>query len=93
MRGKRKTRTKNEFALGCYTYSRIATRRRCGEDSPNGDDSAMVKRVTSAVWQMEKLNLAELERAAAGWLPEAKPPDGANGNRHSQFYQPFPGTA
>ena len=32
----------------------------------NGDDPAKVKRVTSAVWQMEKLNLAELERAATG---------------------------
>ena len=32
----------------------------------NGDDPAMVKRVTSAVWQMEKLDLAALERAAAG---------------------------
>jgi predicted 3-demethylubiquinone-9 3-methyltransferase (glyoxalase superfamily) len=32
----------------------------------NGDDSAKVKRVTSAVWQMEKLDLAELERAAKG---------------------------
>ena len=30
----------------------------------NGDDPAKVKRVTSAVWQMEKLDLAELERAA-----------------------------
>lgn len=29
-----------------------------------GDDPAMVKRVTAAVWQMEKLDLAELERAA-----------------------------
>jgi predicted 3-demethylubiquinone-9 3-methyltransferase (glyoxalase superfamily) len=32
----------------------------------NGDDPAKVKRVTSAVWQMEKLDLAELERAAKG---------------------------
>jgi predicted 3-demethylubiquinone-9 3-methyltransferase (glyoxalase superfamily) len=32
----------------------------------NGDDPAKVKRVTAAVWQMEKLDLAELERAAAG---------------------------
>jgi predicted 3-demethylubiquinone-9 3-methyltransferase (glyoxalase superfamily) len=32
----------------------------------NGDDPAKVKRVTGAVWQMEKLNLAELERAASG---------------------------
>ena len=31
----------------------------------NGDDPAMVKRVTSAVWAMEKLDLAELQRAAA----------------------------
>jgi hypothetical protein len=30
----------------------------------NGDDPARVKRVTSALWQMEKLDLAELERAA-----------------------------
>ncbi len=30
----------------------------------NGDDPAMVKRVTGKVWQMEKLDLAELERAA-----------------------------
>ena len=30
----------------------------------NGDDPAMVKRVTSAVWKMEKLDLAELEHAA-----------------------------
>ena len=30
-----------------------------------GDDPAKVKRVTSAVWQMEKLDLAELERAAS----------------------------
>jgi predicted 3-demethylubiquinone-9 3-methyltransferase (glyoxalase superfamily) len=30
----------------------------------NGDDPEMVKRVTSAVWKMEKLNFAELERAA-----------------------------
>jgi predicted 3-demethylubiquinone-9 3-methyltransferase (glyoxalase superfamily) len=32
----------------------------------NGDDPARVQRVTSAVWQMEKLDLAELERAANG---------------------------
>jgi hypothetical protein len=32
----------------------------------NGDDPAMVKRVTGAVWKMEKLDLAKLERAAAG---------------------------
>ncbi len=32
----------------------------------NGDDPAMVKRVTACVWKMEKLDLAELERAAAG---------------------------
>ncbi len=31
-----------------------------------GEDPAKVKRVTSAVWQMEKLDLAELERAAGG---------------------------
>ena len=31
-----------------------------------GDDPAKVKRVTSAVWQMEKLDLAELERAVGG---------------------------
>src|SRR3954453_1976384 len=30
----------------------------------NGDDPAKVQRVTAAVWQMEKLDLAELERAA-----------------------------
>ena len=30
----------------------------------NGDDPAKVKRVTSAVWQMEKMDLAALERAA-----------------------------
>ena len=30
----------------------------------NGDDPAMVQRVTAAVWQMEKLEVAELERAA-----------------------------
>jgi predicted 3-demethylubiquinone-9 3-methyltransferase (glyoxalase superfamily) len=29
-------------------------------------DPARVKRVTGAVWQMEKLDLAELERAAVG---------------------------
>ena len=32
----------------------------------NGNDPALVKRVTSALWQMEKLDLAALERAAAG---------------------------
>ena len=32
----------------------------------NGDDPAKVQRVTSAVWQMEKLDFAELQRAAAG---------------------------
>ena len=31
----------------------------------NGDDPAKVKRVTSAVWKMQKLDLAELERAAS----------------------------
>ena len=31
----------------------------------NGDDPAMVKRVISAVWQMEILDLAELQRAAS----------------------------
>ena len=31
-----------------------------------GEDPARVQRVTAAVWQMEKLDLAELERAAAG---------------------------
>lgn len=31
-----------------------------------GDDPAKVKRVTSKVWQMTKLDLAELERAAEG---------------------------
>ncbi len=31
-----------------------------------GDDPAKVKRVTSVLWQMEKLDLAELERAADG---------------------------
>jgi predicted 3-demethylubiquinone-9 3-methyltransferase (glyoxalase superfamily) len=30
----------------------------------NGNDPARVQRVTAAVWQMEKLDLAELERAA-----------------------------
>jgi predicted 3-demethylubiquinone-9 3-methyltransferase (glyoxalase superfamily) len=30
----------------------------------NSDDPAMVKRVTSNVWAMEKLDLAELQRAA-----------------------------
>ena len=30
----------------------------------NGDDPARVKRVTRAVWQMEKMDVAELERAA-----------------------------
>ncbi len=30
-----------------------------------GDDPAKVKRVTSALWQMEKLDLAELERVAS----------------------------
>ncbi len=34
----------------------------------NGDDPAKVKRVTSEVWQMEKLDLPTLERAAAGSL-------------------------
>jgi hypothetical protein len=32
----------------------------------SGADPAKVKRVTSKVWAMEKLDLAELERAAAG---------------------------
>ena len=32
----------------------------------NGDDPAKVQRVTAAVWQMEKLDIAALERAAAG---------------------------
>jgi predicted 3-demethylubiquinone-9 3-methyltransferase (glyoxalase superfamily) len=32
----------------------------------NGDDPAMVKRVTAKVWAMEKLDMAELQRAAAG---------------------------
>jgi hypothetical protein len=31
----------------------------------NSDDPAMVKRVTSKVWAMEKLDMAELQRAAA----------------------------
>ena len=31
----------------------------------NGDDRAKVQRVTSALWQMEKLDLAALERAAS----------------------------
>jgi predicted 3-demethylubiquinone-9 3-methyltransferase (glyoxalase superfamily) len=31
-----------------------------------GEDPARVKRVTAAVWQMKKLDLATLERAAAG---------------------------
>ena len=30
----------------------------------NGDDPAKVKRVTAKVWAMEKLDMAELERAA-----------------------------
>ena len=30
----------------------------------NGEDPAMVQRVTSKVWAMEKLDLAELRRAA-----------------------------
>ena len=30
----------------------------------NGDDPAMVQRVTSKVWAMEKLDMAELQRAA-----------------------------
>ncbi|MDQ6654318.1 MAG: VOC family protein [Verrucomicrobiota bacterium] len=32
----------------------------------NGEDPARVQRVTAKVWQMEKMDLAELERAAAG---------------------------
>ena len=32
----------------------------------NGDDPARVQRVTAAVWAMEKMDLAELERAAKG---------------------------
>lgn len=32
----------------------------------NGEDPARVQRVTAKVWAMEKLDLAELERAAAG---------------------------
>ena len=32
----------------------------------NGDDPARVQRVTAAVWKMEKLDLAEIERAARG---------------------------
>jgi predicted 3-demethylubiquinone-9 3-methyltransferase (glyoxalase superfamily) len=32
----------------------------------NGDDPARVQRVTAGVWQMEKLDLAELEHAAGG---------------------------
>ena len=32
----------------------------------NGDDPAKVKRVTAKVWAMEKLDVAELERAARG---------------------------
>ena len=32
----------------------------------NGDDPARVQRVTAKVWQMEKMDLAELERAAKG---------------------------
>ena len=31
-----------------------------------GDDPARVKRVTSVLWQMEKLDLVKLEQAAAG---------------------------
>src|SRR4051794_11564213 len=31
-----------------------------------GEDPARVKRVTAAVWQMEKLDLADVERAAKG---------------------------
>jgi predicted 3-demethylubiquinone-9 3-methyltransferase (glyoxalase superfamily) len=41
-----------------------------------GDDPARVQRVTSALWQMEKLDLAELERAANGEL--------ARGTRHDR---------
>ncbi len=32
----------------------------------DGKDPAMVKRVTGAVWKMEKMDVAALERAAAG---------------------------
>ena len=32
----------------------------------NGEDPARVQRVTAAVWQMEKLELAEMKRAAKG---------------------------
>ena len=32
----------------------------------NGDDPARVQRVTAAVWKMEKLDLAELQRVADG---------------------------
>ena len=31
-----------------------------------GEDPARVQRVTAALWQMEKLDLAELKRAADG---------------------------
>jgi len=31
-----------------------------------GEDPACVQRVTAVLWQMEKLDLAELERAARG---------------------------
>ena len=34
-------------------------------DWVNGDDPAKVKRVTSVLWQIEKLDLAALERAAS----------------------------
>ena len=34
-----------------------------------GEDPARVQRVTAALWQMEKLDLAKLERAAAGDAP------------------------
>ncbi len=35
-------------------------------DRLRGDDPARVQRVTAALWQMKKLNMAELERAAGG---------------------------
>ena len=41
-------------------------------------DPAPVKRVTSVLWQMEKLYLAELERAASGAKDENADCEGRN---------------
>ncbi len=38
----------------------------CARRALNGDVPAMVQRVTSKLWAMEKLELAELQRAASG---------------------------